>query len=82
LLKKHTESGRLRFTTGYREIADRADVHFVCVGTPQTEGGYAADLAQVDAVVDTLAPLLTRPALVVGRSTAPVGTAARTPSYT
>ncbi|MEV6287706.1 UDP-glucose/GDP-mannose dehydrogenase family protein [Kribbella sp. NPDC051770] len=74
LLKKHVESGRLRFTKDYREIADWADVHFICVGTPQTEGSDAADLAQVNSVVDMLAPLLTRPTLVVGRSTVPVGT--------
>ncbi|HYU83421.1 MAG TPA: UDP-glucose/GDP-mannose dehydrogenase family protein [Kribbellaceae bacterium] len=76
LLKKHTDTGLLRFTTDYREIADWADVHFVCVGTPQTDGDYAADLSQVRSVVDTLAPLLTKPTLVVGRSTVPVGTAA------
>ncbi|HEY3558691.1 MAG TPA: UDP-glucose/GDP-mannose dehydrogenase family protein [Kribbella sp.] len=74
LLKKHTESGRLRFTRDYTEIADWADVHFVCVGTPQLEGSEAADLSQVHSVVDMLAPLLTRPTLVVGRSTVPVGT--------
>jgi UDPglucose 6-dehydrogenase len=74
LLKKHVDSGRLRFTKDYREIADWADVHFICVGTPQTEGSDAADLAQVNSVVDMLAPLLTRPTLVVGRSTVPVGT--------
>jgi UDPglucose 6-dehydrogenase len=74
LLKKHTDSGRLRFTMDYREVADWADVHFICVGTPQTEGGDAADLSQVNSVVDMLAHLLTRPTLVVGRSTVPVGT--------
>lgn len=74
LLKQHTDSGRLRFTDDYRQVADWADVHFVCVGTPQQEGSDAADLAQVNSVVDMLAPLLTRPTLVVGRSTVPVGT--------
>jgi UDPglucose 6-dehydrogenase len=77
LLKKHTDSGRLRFTTDYGEIADWADVHFICVGTPQSDGDYAADLSQVDSVVEMLAPHLTKPTLVVGRSTVPVGTAAR-----
>jgi UDPglucose 6-dehydrogenase len=74
LLKKHTDSGRLRFTKDYRQVADWADVHFICVGTPQTEGSDAADLSQVNSVVDMLAHLLTRPTLVVGRSTVPVGT--------
>lgn len=77
LLAKHTDSGRLRFTTDYRRIADWADVHFICVGTPQERDGYATDLSQVNAVVETLAPLLTRPTLVVGRSTVPVGTSER-----
>ncbi|TCC35214.1 UDP-glucose/GDP-mannose dehydrogenase family protein [Kribbella sindirgiensis] len=74
LLKKHVDSGRLRFTSDYTEIADWADVHFICAGTPQLEGSEAADLSQVYSVVDMLAPLLTEPTLVVGRSTVPVGT--------
>jgi UDPglucose 6-dehydrogenase len=77
LLRKHVESGRLRFTTSYAEAAAFGDVHFLCVGTPQKKGEYAADLAYVDAVVDGLAPHLDRPTLVVGKSTVPVGTAAR-----
>jgi UDPglucose 6-dehydrogenase len=76
LLKKHVDSGRLRFTSDYQEVGDWADVHFICVGTPQSDGDDAADLSQVHSVVDLLAPLLTRPALVVGRSTVPVGTSA------
>lgn len=74
LLKKHVDAGRLRFTKDYTEVADWADVHFICVGTPQSDGSDAADLSQVHSVVDLLAPLLTQPALVVGRSTVPVGT--------
>jgi UDPglucose 6-dehydrogenase len=76
LLRKGVESGRLRFTTSYAEAAT-ADVHFLCVGTPQRKGEYAADLRYVDGVVDGLAPHLDRPTLVVGKSTVPVGTAAR-----
>ena len=77
LLRKHVESGRLRFTTSYAEVAAFGDVHFLCVGTPQRKGEYAADLRYVDGVVDGLAPHLDRPTLVVGKSTVPVGTAAR-----
>jgi UDPglucose 6-dehydrogenase len=77
LLRKHVESGRLRFTTSYAEAAAFGDVHFLCVGTPQKKGEYAADLTYVDAVVDGLAPHLDRPTLVVGKSTVPVGTAER-----
>jgi UDPglucose 6-dehydrogenase len=74
LLEKHTGTSRLRFTTDYTEIADWADVHFLALGTPSEPGG-AADLSQLHAAVDTLAPLLTKPTLVVGKSTVPVGTA-------
>ena len=77
LLRKALDSGRLRFTTSYEEVAEFADVHFVCVGTPQRKDGYAADLSYVEASFSTLAPLLTRPALVVGKSTVPAGTAER-----
>ena len=77
LLAKGIESGRLRFTTSYQEAADFGDVHFVCVGTPQQVDSNAADLRFVDAVVEGIAPLLTRPTLVVGKSTVPVGTAER-----
>ncbi len=76
LLRKHTETGRLRFTTHIEEAAD-ADVHFVCVGTPQQRGRLAADTTYVEAVVDRIAPLLRPGALVVGKSTVPVGTATR-----
>ena len=76
LLSKHVASGTLRFTTDPTEAAD-ADVHFIGVGTPQKEGEYAADMRYVDAVIETLAPLLTRPTVILGKSTVPVGTAAR-----
>ncbi|MCP2335383.1 UDPglucose 6-dehydrogenase [Actinomadura rupiterrae] len=77
VLRRNLESGRLRFTTSFEEAAEFGDVHFICVGTPQKQGEYAADLAFVDAAVDSLAPHLKRPCLVVGKSTVPVGTAAR-----
>ncbi len=77
LVAKHLDAGRLRFTTSYAEVAEFGDVHFTCVGTPQKRGDLAADLTQVDAVVEGLAPHLRRPCLVVGKSTVPVGTADR-----
>ena len=77
LLRKHVESGRLHFTTSYEEVAAFGDVHFLCVGTPQRRGEYAADMRYVDGVVDGLAPHLDRACLVVGKSTVPVGTAHR-----
>jgi UDPglucose 6-dehydrogenase len=77
LLVKALESGRLRFTTSYAEAAEFGDVHFICVGTPQQPGSDAADLTYVDAAFTTLARHLRRRTLVVGKSTVPVGTAAR-----
>jgi len=75
LLRRGLRSGRLRFTTSYPEAVAFADVHFLCVGTPQRTDGYGADLSQLDACVAALAPLLGAPCLVVGKCTVPVGTA-------
>jgi UDPglucose 6-dehydrogenase len=75
LLRKHVESGRLRFTTSFAEAAEFGDVHFLCVSTPQREGELAADVSYIESAVSALAPLLRRPCLVVGKSTVPVGTA-------
>lgn len=77
VLRRNIDAGRLRFTSSYEEAAAFADVHFLGVGTPQKKGEYAADLRYVDAVIDTLAPLLTEPAVIFGKSTVPVGTAER-----
>ncbi len=77
LLKRHVDSGKLRFTTSYDEVREFGDVHFVCVGTPQKKGEYAADISYVDAAVTELAKGLKRGAVVVGKSTVPAGTAAR-----
>ncbi|WP_326808390.1 UDP-glucose/GDP-mannose dehydrogenase family protein [Streptomyces sp. NBC_01775] len=82
LLRKHVvgvegSSGRLRFTDSWQEIGEFGDVHFVCVNTPQKHGEYACDMSYVDSAMDSLAPHLTHPALVVGKSTVPVGSAER-----
>ncbi|MEU7856537.1 UDP-glucose/GDP-mannose dehydrogenase family protein [Nonomuraea sp. NPDC049141] len=77
LLRKNIEAGRLRFTTSYEKAVADADVHFVCAGTPQLAGSYRADLRWVEAAFTDLAPHLHGPALVVGKSTVPVGTARR-----
>jgi UDPglucose 6-dehydrogenase len=74
LLQKNLETGRLRFTDSFAEVADFGDIHFLCVGTPQGPGGEA-DLTHLHAASDMLAPLLYRRCVVVGKSTVPVGTA-------
>jgi UDPglucose 6-dehydrogenase len=76
LLQKEIASGRLTFTTDFNAIAD-VDVHFICVGTPQQADSLAADLKYVDAALDAVAAICKPGALVVGKSTVPVGTAAR-----
>src|SRR5512132_3522968 len=76
LLTKHVTSGRLRFTDSYEEGAAFGDVHFLCVGTPQKKGEYAADMRFINSAVDSLVPYLDREVLLVGKSTVPVGTAA------
>ena len=74
LLRKNVDAGRLRFTTSFADVGHFGDVHFLCVGTPQADGG-AADLSYLHAASDALAPHLSSPCLIVGKSTVPVGTA-------
>ena len=75
LLGRAMESGRLRFSTDIA-AAERARIHFICVGTPQKRGEYAADLRFVHAATESLLAVLGPGEIVVGKSTVPVGTAA------
>ena len=77
LLRNHVDSGALRLTSSYQEVAEFGDVHFVCVGTPQRSGESAADVSHLFSGVRELATHLRRECLVVGKSTVPVGTAAQ-----
>ncbi|MFJ8821701.1 UDP-glucose dehydrogenase family protein [Streptomyces sp. NPDC102467] len=77
LLRRHLDSGRLRFTTSYEEAGAFGEVHFVCVGTPQSRRSDAADLRYVDAAFAAIARHAEPGALLVGKSTVPVGTARR-----
>ncbi|MDI9957793.1 UDP-glucose dehydrogenase family protein [Rhodococcus erythropolis] len=77
VLRRNIDRGRLKFTSSYEEAAEFADVFFLGVGTPQKKGEFAADMIYVDAVIETLAPLLTKPSVIFGKSTVPVGTAER-----
>jgi UDPglucose 6-dehydrogenase len=74
LLAQEVKSGRLSFTTDFSAV-EKADVHFICVGTPQSKDGLAADLTYVKSAVAAIAPHLKKGSLVVGKSTVPVGTA-------
>ncbi|MGB3186136.1 MAG: UDP-glucose/GDP-mannose dehydrogenase family protein [Ornithinimicrobium sp.] len=75
LLRRHV-GNKLRFTTDMSAVAD-AEVHFVCVGTPQQHGSLAADMTYVDAAIEAILPYLSDGSVVVGKSTVPVGTAER-----
>ena len=77
LLRKNLDTGRLRFTASYDEVGRFGDVHFLCVGTPQLSGEMAADVSHVNAAFEALLPHLREGALVVGKSTVPIGTAER-----
>jgi UDPglucose 6-dehydrogenase len=76
VLAEQLAGGRLRFSSDMAD-AKGHQVHFVCVGTPQKRNEYAADMAYVDAATTALLPHLSPGDLVVGKSTVPVGTAAR-----
>lgn len=74
LLRAGLDSGRLTFSNSATDLG-QADVHFLCVGTPQVAEGFAADMSYVYAATEALLPYLRPGALVVGKSTVPVGTA-------
>ena len=76
LLLTEVNSGRLTFTSDFTKAAD-CDVHFICVGTPQQKDGLAADLTYVNSALESVAPHAKTDSLIVGKSTVPVGTAAR-----
>ena len=75
LLARALGTGRLRFTTTPGDDLADVDLHFIAVGTPQSDTG-AADLSYVDAAVTTLLAGAAPGSVVVGKSTVPVGTAA------
>ena len=73
LVRRNVAAGRLKFTTDYSAAVPRARCVFIAVGTPQADNG-AADLSAVWRVADTLASHLSDDAVVVLKSTVPVGT--------
>ena len=76
LLQSELATGRLSFSSDLSAISD-CDVHFICVGTPQVADGLAADLTYVFSSLNAIAPIIKPGSLVVGKSTVPVGTAAK-----
>ena len=76
LLRRNTKDGRLSFTTSYAEGIPRAEVVFIAVGTPPGEDG-SADLKYVLSAARSIGQHLTGYAVIVDKSTVPVGTAAK-----
>ena len=74
LVRRNQEQRRLAFTTDVADAARGADVVFIAVGTPPGEDG-SADLRHVLAAAETVGAHLTREAVVITKSTVPVGTA-------
>ncbi|ADN00987.1 UDP-glucose dehydrogenase family protein [Spirochaeta thermophila] len=72
-LRENLAAGRLSFTTSMKEALRDAEVVFLAVGTPEKENGEA-DLSQIEAVLEELAPLIDHYLVVVTKSTVPVGT--------
>ena len=76
LVKSAYADGRLVFTTDAAQAVSDAEVHFIAVGTPPDEDG-SADLRYVLAVAQTIAQHMQSYAVIVDKSTVPVGTADR-----
>ena len=75
LTKVHT-SAKIKFTTDISSIAD-CELHFLCIGTPQTKDGLAADLSALEGAFASVIEVAQSGSIVVGKSTVPVGTAER-----
>ncbi|MGF0031913.1 UDP-glucose dehydrogenase family protein [Bariatricus sp. SGI.154] len=73
LMKKNNASGRLHYTTNYKEAYRDAEVIFIGVGTPERLDG-SADLSYIAVVSRQIAESIERDCLVVVKSTVPIGT--------
>jgi UDPglucose 6-dehydrogenase len=74
LLTRHIKNGNLKFTTSFKAAAGFGTVHFLGVGTPGLPSQAGYDLSQVFQAAAGLSGHLTRPSLVIGKSTVPPGT--------
>jgi UDPglucose 6-dehydrogenase len=73
LVKHNIHAGRLRFSTDYTEAVSGADYIFIAVGTPTLANSDAADMQYVESAARSIAQHLTGPAIIVNKSTMPVG---------
>lgn len=75
LVRSNMAAGRLRFTADYMDGLSEAEFVFIAVGTPTSPDGRAADLRYVYAAARTIAKCLPARAVIVNKSTSPIGTA-------
>ena len=73
IVSEGISTGRLEFVVGATEVAERSDIVFLCVPTPQNNDG-SADLSFIEAASAEIGPVLRKGAIVVNKSTVPVGT--------
>lgn len=76
IVMRNTEANRLHFTTDMASVINDMDIVFIAVGTPSDEMG-TADLSYVMTVAESIADNMTKPLLIVTKSTVPVGTSFR-----
>jgi UDPglucose 6-dehydrogenase len=74
VVKHNHAAGRLRFSTSYEEAVTHAEVIFIAVGTPPDEDG-SADMSHILSAARSIGQHMTRPVVIVNKSTVPVGTA-------
>jgi UDPglucose 6-dehydrogenase len=75
LVLENTKAGRLRFTSSYTDALAGVEYAFIAVGTPTAEDGHSADLKYVHAAAREIASTLKSSAVVINKSTSPIGTA-------
>ena len=73
IVSEGISTGRLEFVVGATKVAERSDIVFLCVPTPQDDDG-SADLSFIEAASAEIGPVLRKGAIVVNKSTVPVGT--------
>lgn len=73
LVKRNVKAGRIKFTTSYKEALENAEFAFIAVGTPSDEDG-SADLKYVEAAARSIAQNMSKPLVIINKSTVPIGT--------
>ena len=74
-LQEVIAQGSIQFASQHDHRTTEADLHFICVGTPQRAGSEAADTSYVFSAATELAKWISKTVVVAGKSTVPVGTA-------